>query len=307
MADASFDPWSSTEATVLRSLLVLALAFIACTEPRGEPAPTPTPTPTPSPASTSLDPSSFVTRHGDLPENLRGPRNQVLVSEHDSKIWVSKVGWRHHYRFEITGSGARAQARFAAGLAYVLAEEGATSALGHCSVATRMPEFYQLDHHAVVEVPPSAGEPASRRPVPIRPVVANAHLQSEYAFIDIEGAESMAWFTPAELEQMTGSTFEDPRVRHISGWRMVGDARRSLDLLVVFSPESAEVYVLERTRELPLDEYQARREELRQSDEEALVEFLQSLGVARVSFAPEAACQIPESFGGHEWWPLPLQ
>lgn len=151
----------------------------------------------------------------------------------------------------------------------------------------------------IVDIPASA-QPASARPRPVLPVVANAHLQSEYAFIDIESAESMAWFTPAELARMTGSTFDDPRVRHVSGTRRIGDAHRSLDLLVVYSPESEDVFVLERTRELPLAEYRARREELRERDEAALVDFLQSLGTPRVSFAADAARLIPASFAGRE-------
>lgn len=158
-------------------------------------------------------------------------------------------------------------------------------------------ELDQREGGVPVHIPARVALPASARPRPVLPQVANAHLRSEYAFIDIERAESMAWFSPTELERMTGSTFEDPRVRHVNGTRRIGDAHRSLDLLVVYSPESKDVFVLERTRELPADEYELRHEELRTSDEQALVDFLQDLGIPQVKFAEEAAGEIPASFG----------
>jgi hypothetical protein len=258
-----------------------------------------------------VDASSYVERHSGLPEGLECPGREVCVTEHESAVWVLKRGWGHHYRLDYGSAAAavrpggvlRAQwsIRVAAGVAYALAEERTPEALGHCGLAAMMPELYQ-GGGLVVDVP--ASEQTSARPQPVLPVVANAHLRSEYAFIDIERAESMVWFTDAEVQRMTKASFEEPRVRQVSGRRIVDGYHRSLDLLVVYSPESENVYVLERTREVPEDEHQAQRDERLRTDEQEHVDFIRSLGIRRVIYDAEAACEIPAEFGGQEWMPL---
>lgn len=259
-----------------------------------------------------LDPPSYAERRTDLPDVLDCPGREICVTEYDFVVWVLKRGWRHHYRLDYgspttairAGGVPRAQwrARLAAGVAHVLSEEGASAALGHCSLAQMMPELYAANDGVLVDVPPRQGP--STRPPPVPPEVANAHLRSEYAFINIERAPSMAWFTSDELENMTGSSFESPRVRHVGAWKRMGGVHRSLDLLIAFSPESEDVYVLERTREMPEEEYLGQSDERRRSDEQGLVDFIRSLGVRQLTFEAGAACEIPAAFGGGEWRPI---
>lgn len=251
-----------------------------------------------------LAPARFIARNTAFPSELACPGPEICVREHDSALWVLKRGWDHHYRFDYGDS--ETAIRVAGAVTAVLTEEGATAAVGHCSLVALMPELYSVTGDAlVVDVPQAELAPA--RPASIPPIVANAHLRSEYAFIDLTGAESMVWFTNDEMQRMSGGTFEDPRVRHVSRERTIDGNHRTLDLLVAFSPESENVYVLERTRELPEDEYQSTRDERRRTDEQALVDFLRSLHVSRVSYDATAACEIPAAFGGSEWMPLRLR
>ena len=163
---------------------------------------------------------------------------------------------------------------------------------GRCSLEALWPELQGLV---------GQDEPALSPLASVSPLVANAHLRSEYAFIDLERAESMVWFSDAELLRMRGTTFETPRVRHVRGTRVVDGNQRALDLLVVFSPESEKVYVLERTREVPEDEYSAQREEIRGTDERALADFFRRLGARRLYFDVEGGCAIPAALSGQTW------
>lgn len=257
----------------------------------------------PAESPESLTPARFVARNTAFPSELACPGPEICVTAHDSALWVVKSGWDHHYRLDYSDSETAIRA--AGAITAVLSAERATAAVGHCSLAASMPELYSVADALVVDVP--QGESAPARPASIPPIVANAHLRSEYAFIDLMRAESMAWFTNDEMQRMRGGTFEDPHVRHVSGERSIDGNHRTLDLLVAFSPESEHVYVLERTREVPENEYRRGRDERREADELALVDFLRSLHVSHVRYDAAAACEIPAALGGSEWMPLRLR
>lgn len=242
----------------------------------------------------------YVVREG-APE-LECPGDEACVMGNGSDVWVSKRSWPHHYRLQ--GAESSVRGRVTASVARILEEEHTTLALGHCSLAAAAPALYSSSDGVVVGIPPSPV--ADARLAPTTPLVANAHLRSEYAFINIEEAESMAWFSDAELQRMTHGTFSDPRARHVSGSRLIDGRYRTLDLLVVFSPESERVYVLERSREVAAEVHRTEQETLRRDDAQALVRFVQNLGLARIRFDLAAACEIPPEFGGSEWMPLRL-
>lgn len=230
------------------------------------------------------------------PDSVECPGTEVCVVAHDSAILVMKRDWPYHYRVSRSEGASR--------VGEILEEERTSVAVGHCSLAGAMPDLYSSRGSFSVDVPPADAPGA--RPSPVTPMVANAHLRSEYAFIDIEAAESMAWFSDDEVQRMARATFEEPQARYVKGSRMVeGNRRRTLDLLVVFSPESEHVYVLERSREVPAETHPVQGSESRE-DAQALVTFVQALGLTQLSFDATAACAIPRDLGGSEWMPLRL-
>ncbi|MGE3636552.1 MAG: hypothetical protein AB7P00_42000 [Sandaracinaceae bacterium] len=254
----------------------------------------------------------YAERHtGPAPRGARCPESitEPCVSELEGYVFVSAPGWDHHYRLDLNDEngairrGAETDLdwmrHLEAGVRDVLAEEAATSAVGHCGLAGEMPALYGAPNgYFRVPIPTVAeGEP----PAPVTPAQANDTLQAAYTRIGYPTDSPRTFFEGPLLSRMTATTFLQPIVTRRGAFLGDGTTVKEALVFVVFSPESSRVYVLDRSREFPPGEPEQTVRQRQLDDQAALLRLLSGIGESPIAFAADTACEIPELVGGRPW------
>lgn len=220
-------------------------------------------------------------------------------------------GWDHSWRVFADGKGKSSCTngpRFSDELEVVLAKERLSEADISCAVVNRIPEIAgALDGWMHIRVPDADGRAA---PVAISPLDvedaryrARARFSEEQARFFRDSREDPV-FSDLERSKMTSSTFLQPTLRvvedHVSRSSGVVEQMR---LFVLFSPESAKVFVLDGSFTASADDApESGMIDFERKRASILVPWLQSLGISEVRFLPRDACLIPDELGGRHWY-----
>lgn len=219
--------------------------------------------------------------------------------------------WDHSWRVFADGRGKSPCTngpRFPDELEVVLAEEGLSEADISCTIVSWIPEIAgAVDGWMRVRVPDADGRaaPAAISPLDVEDALyrARARFSEPHARM-LRDERHDPVFSKLERSKMTSSTFLQPTLRIVEDYvSRRFDVVKQMRLFVLFSPESAKVFVLDGSFMVSADDAPENGMidfERRQAS--ILVPWLQSIGVSDVRFSLLDACLVPDELGGRHWY-----
>jgi hypothetical protein len=235
----------------------------------------------------------------------------------DGAFTLSGNTWSHHYVIDIGVPDAPARvgardddevlARVEETLRALLADEGVTSAKGDCELAAVLPRMVGLGPSLELEFePPRPG---------VKPLVATTVEAAEAAWRKAAGRYQrkeplVPLFSPSERAQMKSPAFGEARLRSRYWAPAESDERdRDAHFVVLYSPNSSVVYVLDRSHDEPKKDVSLPEvfKQVRRRDERelpALAATLLKLGTTKITLDRSQLCEFAALMPNGGWFPL---
>jgi len=251
-------------------------------------------------------PMQFATRTKGTPAGVPDcPTADACLVEVDYAYFLMRKGWPHYYILDHGApkiglrkgapTPAQVDRRLHATVHAALTHEHARQLDVHCAIAHRLPRLLRLGTFVTAKVPADPGR-RTADPIAARtPQSANRNLS--------EAGSVAPFFSKTDRATMTGDTFKDPRVSTVSKQSGTPDAMVDHRKVVVWSPESRRVYVLDLTAEGPLKQLLAKQNlaKRRAAAETTLIAHLQSLQLKSVKVDSRRLCSFSKLTGTGAW------
>jgi hypothetical protein len=272
------------------------------------------------------DPMAYAEIATGRPTGIKCPDARPCVVDKDGAFFVTAKSWKRYYILDHTAATSALLAdaegddevdrRVDAAVRAILAFHRAKKAAVDCTAAGAVPALVGSKTGEVsVAVPKVKAAPA---PTALTPAEADAAwLAARAALDDLGGSadsESMTTvFAGVDTRAMTGSTFKRPHLRWMrstlnhrvcKGADCTVDEIVDVNVLVVYSPESEKVYVLDRSVTLPETEHTRERAVRAFADQDVLFATLRALGVSSIVVDPGSLCAVPRVAGKNGWFDL---
>ncbi len=316
------------------------LAFIGCRDhPRASPSPAADssvigsqqlPPEPPAPARKPVDCSEYAAGRGRFefhwcqPEQpelwpLPCPDERPCLFRTRSSVLASP-GWDHFWYIAVGAEPGSDQLGQMDELQQVLALEGIREIVVSCTMMQFAPRLFGIEQAWIdVSIVP---DPTSASVKALSPDQADRQvLQRERGTRDEASArmDHRPLFTTAETARMKADTFITPTLRVVEAgapdfW---GETKDRLRIFAAFSPESARVYLWDRSykteagamnRGEPLTGFNAYEllVDFDRGQGPPLTPWLRALGVEAVRFPLDRACDIPDELGGKRWYEVDI-
>ena len=243
----------------------------------------------------------------EKPKDLRCPTAAPCVVEYDFTYMVLANGWSKFYIADYgtpeaplrkgTKTSAEVDARAAQAITEILTKQKAKTAKIECAVAAAVPELLGLGETIDVPVPKSTAKPIAKFAVKdVNALWVTAHKKLN----DSRGPRNV--FGADELAKMTATTFAKPTFMRMGQWvssktcqgdKCSEEITKEATLYVVYSPESADAYVVDASLEAPEKAFDKKSKQAHAGALAAISATLSSLGHKTVALKTSTMCGIP--------------
>jgi hypothetical protein len=272
------------------------------------------------------DPLSYADVHTGRPKDIKCPDARPCVIDYDSAFWVFARGWKRHYTLDRAdvNSALRAGAadklavdkRVDAAVRAILKLHKAKTAAIECGVAGSVPSLVG-SKTGDVEVTVPATKAAADLPTVLTPEEADQAWLKARAPVDADTSSSRSrvttLFAGVDTTAMTEATFERPHLRWRNAWvshkACQGDKCTEAEMidasmLVIYSPESTKVYLLDRSVTQPTKQWRREAQKRANADQDAVFATLTALGIKRIVIDADSICAVPRVAGKGGWFTL---
>ena len=240
----------------------------------------------------------------EKPKGLKCPSAAPCVVEYDFTYTVIANGWTKFFVADYgmpdaplrkgTKTGAEVTTRAAQAITEILTKQKAKTAKIACEVAAAVPALLALGDTIEVTLPKSTAKPVAKiaaKDVNALWVAAHRKLNDHRGPRDV--------FDATELAKMTASTFAKPTLirkgqwvssKSCQGGKCTEEIMKEASLYIVYSPESADAYVVDASLEVPEKVFDAKSKQAHADAVAAISATLASLGHKTVALKTSTMC-----------------
>lgn len=278
------------------------------------------------PARADDDPIAYAEESTGRPTGIKCPDARPCVIDKDGAVFVTARSWKTYYRLDhdnldsaLMQGAADADVvrqRIDAAVRAILALHGAKKAAIECGAAGAVPQLIgSATGEAQVMVPKVK---KTTPPAPLSLADADAAWLAARDAIDQLGGSASSdplttLFAGIDTAAMTGDSFKRPHLR----WQRATLAHRvckgedctddeiiEVSVLLVYSPESKQVYLLDRSVRLPTPQYNREASIRAFADQDVLFAMLRGLNIKSIVVDRGSLCAVPRVAGKNGWFDL---
>lgn len=272
------------------------------------------------------DPIGYAEESTGRPTGVKCPDARPCVIDKDGAVFVTAKAWKVYYRLDHddldsplmagTADPEVVRVRIDRAVRAILALHAAKKAVVDCGAAGAVPQLIgSATGEAAVTVPKVKKATA---PAPLSLADADAAWLKARDVIEELGGSATSdplttLFAGLDTTAMTGDTFKRPHLR----WQRATLAHRvckgddctddeiiEASVLVVYSPESKNVYLLDRSVRLPTTQYNREASIRAFADQDVLFAMLRALAIKSVVVDRGSLCAVPRVAGKNGWFDL---
>jgi hypothetical protein len=272
------------------------------------------------------DPIGYAEESTGRPTGVKCPDARPCVIDKDGAVFVTAKSWKVYYRLDhddldsplMTGTADPevVRQRIDRAVRAILALHAAKQAVVDCGAAGAVPQLIgSATGEAVVNVP-RVKKTAAPAPLSLADADA-AWLKARETIEDLGGSASSdpltTLFSGLDTTAMTADTFKRPHLRWqratldhrvCKGDDCTDDEVIEASVLVVYSPESNHVYLLDRSVRLPTTQYNREASIRAFADQDVLFATLRALAIKSIVVDRGSLCAVPRVAGKNGWFAL---